>query len=59
MVNSAVFLASRTRDLALQGGDPRIEFGHRQGVEILPRQNGQWIIRFAGENIVHVHGEES
>jgi NADPH2:quinone reductase len=52
MVNGAFFFSARPFDLGLQRGDPGVEFGDRQRVEILPQQHGQRIVALPGEAIV-------
>lgn len=57
MVNGAFHFYPAPRDLALQRGDPRLQLGDRQGIEILPRELGEQIVG-TGQGVVQVHGRQ-
>ena len=53
MVNGAFNLAATARDLCVERGDPRLQLGDRQGVEVLAHElrhqiggPGRKIVRF-------------
>ncbi len=50
----ALELRPRARDLGLEGGNPRLELGHRKPVEILGGKQAQRVIRAAGQ-VVGLH----
>jgi len=52
----ALHMRFDARDLGLQPFDPFLQFLDREGVEILPAELGQRILRFVGEEIVEIHG---
>lgn len=55
MVNGVLHFRFCPRDFRLQGSDTRFQFGHGQGVQILHKQPGQWIVSPAGEIVILVH----
>ncbi len=55
MVNGVLHFRFCPRDFRFQGRDARFQFGHGQGVQILPEQPGQWIVSPAGEIVILVH----
>lgn len=55
MVNGVFDLSSAAGDLALERGDPRLQLGDAQPVEILAQQRGQRIIGPRPQDIVQVH----
>ena len=57
MVNRMLHPRAATRDLALQCGDPRLQLGDRQPVQVLAHQLGQQV-GGAGEGVVQVHGHQ-
>jgi putative PIG3 family NAD(P)H quinone oxidoreductase len=54
MLNGVFNLSPRSRDLALQRGDARVQLGQRQRVQILCYQNGQQVVGTPGR-IVELH----
>lgn len=54
MAHRSVLLDLAPRDLTLEGGDPRIELGDRQGIEILPHQCVKQIVGTGG-CIIRIH----
>ena len=58
MVNGAFNFSPAARDLAFERGDPPLEFGDRQAIEILAQQRGQRIVGPRLQDIVQVHGPQ-
>ena len=50
----AVALGPRPRQFGLERNDPRVEFSHRQAVEVLPDERGKRVVDLgAGQVVVH------
>ncbi len=56
MVNGALHFRFCARDFRFERGDARAKLFHGKGVEILPGEQDQRIIRLAGRIFVKVHG---
>ncbi len=56
MVNRGVDLGADSRDLGFEPGDTLVQLVDRQRVEVLPRQQGERVVRLVREELVQVHG---
>ncbi|RIA37798.1 hypothetical protein DFR49_3686 [Hephaestia caeni] len=55
MVNGGVAVATNPPDLRFQRGNPRVEFGDRQRIEILTRQHRQRVVAPEGKILLGIH----
>ncbi len=55
MVNGAFDLLATSRNFTFQRGDPRLQFGDRETIEILAQQRGQGIVGPGPKDIIQIH----
>jgi hypothetical protein len=56
MVNGAFKLSSSADDLGLERDDPRLEFLHREGIEILTTEREDGIVGTSRQDFLVIHG---
>ena len=56
MVNGAFKLSSRADDLGLERRDTRVEFLHRERIEVLATERGDGIVAALGKDFLAIHG---
>ena len=55
MVNGAFDLGTAACDLAFERGDPHLQFGDGQAIEVLAQQRGEGIVGPGPQDVVQVH----
>lgn len=55
MINAVLNFQAGALDFGFQRGDPRVQLLDGKRIEILPREQSDWIISPAGQIVVHVH----